>query len=197
MGTPLCVQRYRLYLVFVPRPSAGGCPPCCSPLTKPSLLFAATPPTPFSPNQEGVPSPLGVPGCLPSCFPLRGPNWCRYFSWGRRGSVHSACRPHPRCTGLGGGGCLSSLQEPPGARMGLQKLARASELSNPPFFPPLHCNNQHCTLWGIPLWGQLPSSPTSFSGWQAAVDAKLSVALVKQPAPQRAKATPYAGRQPV
>lgn len=197
MGTPLCVQRYRLYLVFVPRPSAGGCPPCCSPLTKPSLLFAATPPHPSPPTRRGFPTLWGCPAASPlvsPCVDLIGV----VISAGAGGAL--CILPAALTLGVqdwGGGGCLSSLQEPPGARMGLQKLVRASELSNPPFFPPLHCNNQHCTLWGIPLWGQLPSSPTSFSGWQAAVDAKLSVALVKQPAPQRAKATPYAGRQPV
>lgn len=69
MGTPLCVQRYRLYLVFVPRPSAGGCPPCCSPLTKPSLLFAATPPHPSPQTRRGFPTLWGCPAAFPLVSP--------------------------------------------------------------------------------------------------------------------------------
>lgn len=100
--------------------------------------FRCYPPTPFSPNQEGVPNPLGVPGCLPSCFPLRGPNWCRYFSWGRRGSVHSACRPHPRCTGLGGGGVPIQPAGAPGCPHGAAEAGEGIRAEQPPPSSP-HC----------------------------------------------------------
>lgn len=182
---------YRFYIVFMLHPSAGGCPLCCSPLTKLSLLFAAIPSSP-SPNQEGVLNSFGVPGCLPSCVSLHGPNWCCYFSWG---SASSAC-----CLDVQDGGGPIQPAGVPGCPHGAAEAAEGIRAVQPPLHPQ---EVRNVPYGGSPCgvscheWGSVPSTPTPLSGRQAAVDAKHSVSLVKQPAPQRAKATPYAGRQPV
>lgn len=117
---------YRFYIVFMLHPSAGGCPLCCSPLTKPSLLFAAIPSSP-SPNQEGVLNSFGVPGCLPSCVSLHGPNWCCYFSWG---SAPSACR-----LGVQDGGGPIQPAGAPGCPHGAAEAAEGIRAEQPPSIP--------------------------------------------------------------